>query len=127
MQRASNNHRQERQFLQETRTELPKHIEINETSNRQPNTPGLIVLAKTTTPTPNVVREIKLPSNTDKFLFNPKEAVSSVIDEYFYVPPAWYDTAECKPHTQKCIIQLKDADRQMQSLIRNSKFLNVSS
>lgn len=128
MQRASDNHRHDRQFPQETRMELPRHIETNKTSNRQLNTPGLIVLAKTTAPTPIVGRtnEKKMQSDKDKVLFNPKEPVSSVIDEYFYVPPAWYDTADCKPHTQKLIVLLKEADRQMQSLIRNSKFLNVS-
>lgn len=127
IQRASDNHRQDGQFQQE-RTELPHHIETNKTANRQLNTPGLIVLAKSTTPTPIVGRtnEKKLTSDKEKVLFNPKEPVSSVIDEYFYVPPAWYDTADCKPHTQKLIIQLKEVDRQMQSLIRNSKFLNVS-
>lgn len=128
VQRASDNHRPERQFQPETLTEFPKHTETNKTANRQHNTPGLIVLSKTTTPTPNVGRanDKKLPSDKEKVLFNPKEPVSSVIDEYFYVPPVWYDTADCKPHTQKLIVQLKEADRQMQSLIRNSKFLNVS-
>lgn len=128
MQRASENHRQERQFQQDIRMEQPKHIETNKTGNRPLNTPGLIVLAKSTTPTPILgrINDKKLPSDKDKVFFNPKEPVSSVIEEYFYVPPAWYDTAECKQHTHKLIVQLKEADRQMQSLIRNSKFLNVS-
>lgn len=128
MQRASDNHRNERQFAQDARAEFPKHIETNKTTNRQLNTPGLILLAKSATPTPNVGRtnEKKVPTDKDKVLFNPKEPISSIINEYYYVPPVWYDTAECKPNTQKLIVQLKEADRQMQSLIRNSKFLNVS-